>query len=32
MTHEEFKKLADHLETPRRPNRLWCSPISADGH
>jgi len=31
MTHQEYKKLADHIENPTRPNRLWYDPEAGDG-
>jgi hypothetical protein len=32
MSHEEFKKLADHVERRDQPNRFWCNPLTSDGH
>jgi len=34
ITHEEYKKLADHVQNRTQPNRLWYNPDSAagDGH
>jgi prepilin-type N-terminal cleavage/methylation domain-containing protein len=32
MTHDQFKKLADHIENRSAPNRFWCSPLTGDGH
>jgi prepilin-type N-terminal cleavage/methylation domain-containing protein len=32
LTHEEFKKLADHVVNRDRPNALWYNPETGDGH
>jgi prepilin-type N-terminal cleavage/methylation domain-containing protein len=32
ISHEEFKKLADHVEYRQQPNRLWYNPETGDGH
>jgi hypothetical protein len=32
MSHQVFKKLSDHIENRTNPNRLWCNPLTTDGH